>query len=101
MNRQKEKLLKLAQFTENEADFYIAMNRKYLKKADGDNRSLIPWEDYDLRYLMTRLYEEFIELLDVYKTSDYKNIKEEALDVANFARFIYHFAQNEVENETN
>jgi NTP pyrophosphatase (non-canonical NTP hydrolase) len=79
--------------TGRQIDFTVAANDKFERKAIENDRSFTPWNDHELPFLMDRLIEEVTELIDAYKKNDPDNIKDESLDVANFAWFVYEKAQ--------
>lgn len=83
--------------------FAKEMHKKYASKVREEGRSLKPWEDYELGFLVKRLYEEETELDDAIlehnndTTEETKEkLKQECLDVANFCMFIFLSLSTEV-----
>jgi len=59
-----------------------------------DRYQPMAWQSMDLKRLIKLLKGELEELEEGYKNNDKENIKEEAIDIANFALFIYEVANN-------
>jgi len=66
---------------------------KFKRRAKGEGRTLTPWKDFSTAHLFERLLEEFQELIDAGDEKDTLSIMDEAMDVANFAWFIYEQAK--------
>jgi NTP pyrophosphatase (non-canonical NTP hydrolase) len=85
---------RLAQLTEREAVFFLEATDKFVRVAEEKDRSLSPWDVHEMSFLMERLVEETQELIEGYRTNNLENMKDECLDVANLARFVYEKAHN-------
>ena len=78
------------------SQLFIHGNQAQLEKLK-ENESTEGFDNIDIQYAMTRLYEEHVELHNLLidddneewrKKLDYEQIRREAADVANFAHMI-------------
>jgi len=73
--------------------FFDAMMKKFRSKDDYPGNATTPWDTFAYTYLLTRLNDEFQELMDSVKV-DSQGIAlsldpNELLDVANFCLFLW------------
>jgi NTP pyrophosphatase (non-canonical NTP hydrolase) len=80
--------------------FILEAFDKFEAKARFYNRSQEPWKAHHIAFLIERLIEELHELLEAQKRGDMVNMRDEALDITNFAWFIYERAGDNIAKET-
>jgi len=71
-------------------DFWGACESKMRRKAEEHGRSMEPWKEFDLPFLLDRIEEEIEEAKAAIDTDDWEeNLADELTDIANFCAFIW------------
>ena len=87
----------------NPQDFHDAVMAKFELKAKEKNRSLQPWHDHNMHFLVGRLREEWMELrdeIDLFPLKMTREWQNELIDVAAFCMFQWMKIEGEL-NEQN
>ena len=88
-----------AEALEIEKTLLEEFSKKMGSKIELRRNRYVPmaWFDMDIKRLMSLLLGELQELDQAYRDGDVSQIEKEAVDVANYAMFIYKKAHHEIE----